>query len=274
MRPHRWGEARTRPVIALYSADARYVARIEAALDAAARVVATDRWERFERVIPAAACSIAVVEWLQTSPVFSRLTSLKTRLRLRPIVLVTSKDADNARALKDVSVEEVVWLSEVRESLWSAVRRANGHGLLHQVGQAVQRADHLPAVLRDSLAYACHTDRPLHSVTELARTIGRDRRTLWRHWRTAFGSHPPLRLEDVIDWLLLLHAAARKVSERSWAAVAAELKVHQHTLSRTAMRLASRPLQTLAADRPNLATQFDARVLVPLLAGRARNVVR
>ncbi len=253
-------------MIALYSADARHSPRVAAALRGSAPVVSTDRWDQFERAIPGAACSIAVVEWLQRSPMLPRLTSLKTRFRLQPIVLVTNKDADNARALRGIPVEEVVWLSEIEEALRSAVRRANASALLQRAGFAIRQAARLPAVLRDCLAYACGADGPVHSVAELATTCGLDRRTLWRHWRAAAGGPARLRLEDVVDWLLLLHAVGRKVPSRSWSDVAAELKVHQHTLARAAARLAGRPLKALAAaDQLTLATQFDAQVLAPLL---------
>src|SRR2546428_12300444 len=83
-------------MIALYSADGRSLARITAAL-AGSTVVSTDRWDQFERAIPTAACSIIVVEGLPSSPVFLQLTSLKARFPRQPIVLVTSKDADNGR---------------------------------------------------------------------------------------------------------------------------------------------------------------------------------
>src|SRR5213593_711272 len=162
-------------MIALYSADARYPARIAAALHWSAPLAATNRWEHFERAIPGADCSIAVVEWLQRSPVFRRLTSLKARFRLHPVVLVTSKDADNARALRGIPVEEVVWLSEIEEALRPAVRRANASALLQRAGSAIQQAGRLPTVLRDCLAYACGADGPVHSVAELATTCGRDR---------------------------------------------------------------------------------------------------
>src|SRR3989442_870432 len=110
-------------MIAVYSADGRSLARITALAGSA--VVSTDRWDQFERAIPTAACSIVVVEWLPSSPVFLQLTSLKARFPRQPIVLITSKDADKARAHRSVPAEEVVWLSEVHEFFRSAVRRAN-----------------------------------------------------------------------------------------------------------------------------------------------------
>ena len=101
-------------MIALYSVDGRSLARITAAL-AGSTVVSTGRWDQFERAIPTAACSIVVVEWLPRSPVFLQLTSLKSCFPRQPIVLVTSQDADKARALRSVPAEKVVWLLEVHE---------------------------------------------------------------------------------------------------------------------------------------------------------------
>jgi len=258
-------------VLAIYSEDARYVARIKAALGGSAPVVSTNGWEQFEQAFTRAACSIAVVEWLRSSSVFPRLTSLKARFRLQPMVLVTSKDADNARALQGLAVEEVVWLSEIQDALSPAVRRANAGALLQRVGLAIKQAGRLPAALRECLVHACGSDGPVHSVAELAAALGRDRRTLWRHWHGAVAKRVGLRLEDVVDWLLLLHAVGRKVPSRSWSNIAAELHVHQHTLARAATRLAGRSLRALAAtDQLTLARQFDAAVLGPLVGARTR----
>ena len=42
---------------------------------------------------------------------------------LHPLVLVTTKDADHARALKDVLLEEVLWLGEISSKLRPAAQR-------------------------------------------------------------------------------------------------------------------------------------------------------
>src|SRR3989442_7090671 len=110
-------------MIAVYSADGRSLARITALAGSA--VVSTDRWDQFERAIPTAACSIVVVEWLPSSPVFLQLTSLKARFPRQPIVLITSKDADRARGLRTVAAEEVVWVSEVLQCSCRPGPRAN-----------------------------------------------------------------------------------------------------------------------------------------------------
>src|SRR5437867_12499378 len=96
-------------MIALCSADGRSLARITAAL-AGSTVVSTDRWDQFERAIPTAACSIVAVEWLPSTPVFLQLTPLKARFPRQPIVLVTSKDADNAPAHRSAPAEGGRWL--------------------------------------------------------------------------------------------------------------------------------------------------------------------
>lgn len=260
-------------MLSLYSTEQRYVARITASLDRGSTVVATDRWDQFELAAPRATCSIAVVEWLLTSPVLAQLKAIKSRGRLHAVVLVTGKDADNARALRHIPVEEVVFIPEIEDSLRQAVRRATAEGLLERVAHAVQQAGRLSPLLRASLAYACRSDTPVRSIIELAAACGRDRRTLWRHWRSAPAARQ-LRLEDVIDWLLLLHAASRKAPERSWSRVAWELKVHHHTLARTAVRLLGQSLTTLAtADPLEVAAWFGARVLTPLLGTEARDAL-
>jgi AcrR family transcriptional regulator len=116
---------------------------------------------------------------------------------------------------------------------------------------------------------------PFRSVSELAEALGCNRRTLWRHWRLAIGAGVILRLEDVLDWILLLHAAGHKSLGRSWSQVASELQVHPHTLARAAARLARRSLRALTAvSQLTLAGEFDAQLVTPLLALSSRDVLR
>ncbi len=108
-------------------------------------------------------------------------------------------------------------------------------------------------------------------MQDLAKSLGCDRTTLWYHWRTVGTSE--LRLEDVIDWFLLLHASGLKTHNRSWENIAHELAVHPHTLGRMADRLVGVPLRVLeAAGQPALLDLFANRVvrrLVPSMPARA-----
>jgi hypothetical protein len=190
------------------------------------------------------------------------------------MVLVTSKDADNARAFRSAGLEEVVWLSEIEAGLWPAVRRARGSGFLQPVLRVVERSLLRYPPLQRALGHACRAERPIRSLGQLAAVSGCDRRTLWRHWHDAVASRVSLRLEDVLDWLILLHAVGRKEQSRSWSSVATELQIHPHTLGRISARLAARPLRMLAAtDQLPLALQFDTQINAALGAETAWNIV-
>jgi hypothetical protein len=251
--------------------------RVASALGGGEPVVWADCWEKLESSLPTSTCAIVVLGWLRGGDLGERrLGGLKERYPLHPIVLVTSKDADNARALRSAGVEEVVWLSEIEAGLWPAVRRARGSGFLQHLIRVVERALLLDPRLLRALRYACRAERPVRSIGQLAAASGCDRRTLWRHWHDAVAARVSLRLEDVLDWLLLLHAVGRKTPCRSWSSVASELQIHPHTLGRIAARLASRPLRSLAAtDQLALTLQFDARLVEALSGepGRSMSVV-
>ncbi|MEJ7811795.1 MAG: hypothetical protein WKG32_15395 [Gemmatimonadaceae bacterium] len=228
-------------------------------------MMASEDWSRFEHVAPAAICSVIAVDWLCDDAICTRLFAFHQRFPLHPVVLVTRKDADNVRHLKGLHVQEVVWPSEVAQTLWPAVRRACARDLLHRLAAAFVKAERLSVELRQALVSACWSEPPVRSVTVLAQMVGCDRRTLWRHWRDAAGRMSPLRLEDVVHWLLLLRAAGRKGPNRGWAVVARELNMHEHTLARSARRLAGCTLSDLsAAGLPALTTTFVQQVIHPL----------
>jgi hypothetical protein len=249
--------------------------RIAAALGSGEPVVWAEHWEEFERVLPFATCAIVVLGWLRGSDLDARrLGSLKERHPLRPMVLVTSKDADNARALRSMAIDEVVWLSEIEAGLWPAVRRARASVVRQHLTGAIDRALLLDRPLQRAIRYACNAERPVRSIGQLAAACGCDRRTLWRHWHQAVSARETLRLEDVLDWLLLLYAIGRKTPAQSWSNVAAELQIHPHTLSRIAARLTDRPLRKLASsDQIPLTLQFHGQLIAALVGEPTRNNV-
>lgn len=262
-------------MLTVFAKDARYARRIAAVLGSREPAVWADCWEDLEGAHPGTTCAVVVLSWLNDDMGERRLRSLKERYPLRPIVLVTSKDADNARAIRSAGVEEVVWLSEIESGLWPAVRNAKSSGFLQHLMRVVDRALlHYPPLHR-AIKYACRPERPVRSLGQLAAASGCDRRTLWRHWHDAVAAQAELRLEDVLDWLLLLYAVGRKEPTRSWSSVAAELQIHPHTLGRMAARLANRPLRALApTDQLPLTLQFDALLVAALVQpSRPRPIV-
>jgi methylphosphotriester-DNA--protein-cysteine methyltransferase len=75
------------------------------------------------------------------------------------------------------------------------------------------------------------------------------------------GDGSATRLEDVLHWLILARALALKTAERTWRDVAAELRVHPHTLSRFARQFTGLTLRAVATDRDAAAAM--ERALIP-----------
>jgi len=134
-------------------------------------------------------------------------------------------------------------------------------------------AKHLLTTLREALAYACRSERPVHSINELAAAVNRNRRSLWHQWTQAVGSSPPLRLQDFLHWILLLRALGRKSPERTWAAVAEDLGLHAHTLWRYAKDLTGRTLPALTGAEEEIQRLFRERVLEFLLEGERLDIL-
>jgi hypothetical protein len=173
-----------------------------------------------------------------------------------------------------MAVDEVVWLSEIEGGLWPAVRQARANVSRQRLAGAVDCALLLDRPLQQAIRYACNAERPVRSIGQLAAASGCDRRTLWRHWHDAVGPRGSLRLEDVLDWLLLLHAVGRKTPMRSWSSVAAELQIHPHTLGRITARLTARSLRTLSpTDQLPLTLQFHAKLVAALASEPVRGPV-
>jgi hypothetical protein len=226
------------------------------------QVTATDDWGRFTARAGAASCLIVIQRWLG-SEVIERLGALRRQLPLHPIVLATSKDADNARAVHRVAIEEVVWLHEMEVTLWPAVQQASQRAFRHVLAASIRATTGVSPVLRDALAVACTRELPFRSLGELASGIARSRGTIWNHWHRAFaGRGESPRAEDMVDWLILVHAVARKTNRRGWPDIACEIRVHEDTLLRIAKRLLGINMRDLAAlDERAVMERFATDVL-------------
>ncbi|HEU4456635.1 MAG TPA: hypothetical protein VFR81_26445 [Longimicrobium sp.] len=129
----------------------------------------------------------------------------------------------------------------------------------------LRRSEHLPGRLRQALALACESERPICTVGKLAAMAGCDRRTLWNQWRNTVGREAPVRLEDFLHWQLLLRAMVIKEPTMAWADVADRLGVHPHTVARLARQLAGRTLRELnACSASTVAAEFEGGFLPQL----------
>ena len=228
-----------------------------------------------ERQSPAADVSLVALLWLTGEPSYPLLCEFKRRFPTHPVVLVTTRDAENADLLKTLLVEQVVWTTELEKRLPLAIQHAAARHPMLRLAEELERAAHLPIRLRRALALACRRERPFRTVGELADAVDRDRRTLSVRWTEVLDPGSVMRLEDFVDWLLLLQAAARWAVGWKATAVAADLGVHAQTLSRTARRLAeTTPSQIRAAGRHQLIRTFRERAVIPLLGEGAWDVLQ
>lgn len=189
---------------------------------------------------------------------------------------MTRWEVENARHLKDVSVDEVIWLLEVEQGLRLAVERACAREPNHVYCLALlfEQAENLPPVLREAFGHACRSERPIHSVNALAASVNLDRRRLWHQWNRAVETSAGLRLQDFLHWLLLLRALGRKTPERSWASVAEWLELSPQTLGRYARDLTGRTLPDLARSQDETVRLFRERVVAFLVDGERLDILQ
>lgn len=242
--------------IALYSPDNHGLALLTRCLRCVAWCVATTVWQDYEQRAQSSPCGVLLMAWLH-EPSFDRLRAFAARHPDHAVILVTTRDADNARFLKDIRAHEVIWIGEARAALRAAVERVRAGWALERLAHRIAEATHLSPELRRALSFACHRDARITTVGELAAWIGCDRRTLWRHWRMA---GLEASLSDIVDWLVLLRAIDRYAHAPSWRCVADDLHIDRQTLQRQARRLLGRTLGELAAGGvTHCADEFMAR---------------
>jgi hypothetical protein len=213
-------------------------------------VCIADHWWQVEASSPTSWCAVVAIDQLEDSAAFQHLCAFKTRVPAFPVVLVTARDADNARHLKHLVLEEVLWNCEAAAQLRTVVEGMRGRSLFAGLVRELEAAPRLGTHLRTALVYACTSAVPVRSVGTLARAVGRNRCTLAREWRRVMGIRSAPRLEDFLDWVVLLRALELRARGRKWAAVADDADVHPQTLSRIAVRLGGDSLAALAEVGP------------------------
>ena len=261
-------------MLAVYCSLEAQLTRTLAAVPSDCQVSSSQSWTQFQRDLLRAPCAVVVLPWLTGEP-FRRLRELKERCPSRPIVLVTTKDADNARCLRGVPVEEIVWLGEVSRELWSAIRRATFRPSLTDLAGEMEAAAHVPIRLRDALSVACRSEVPVRSVGELAHLANCRRGTLWYQWKRIMRGDDDPRLEDFLGWLLVVRAIGLKDHSAAWTDVADGIGVHGRTLGRLARRLTGRTLKELwMAGETQALALFRERMMVPVISCGTGHSVR
>jgi hypothetical protein len=76
-----------------------------------------------------------------------------------PLILITSKDADNARSALNTGATNIIWLSEVHRDLHTLVCGTRARQVLNRAANLIEGSSRLNPRLRAALAYACRAAR-------------------------------------------------------------------------------------------------------------------
>lgn len=254
--------------LAVFAQNPDVLVQVRRCLPLDVTTVTLTTWSVFLAVAPS--CDAAIVR-LPPQPselLVGALGRLHTIAPFVPLVAVAAAAASRALAdqLTPVPLAGVVDERDAGAVLWPTVQDACTSTMLDRLAVAVARSPTMPAPLKTALSAAITHTPPIRSVVELVAVTGQNRRTVWYNWRRRTGSSA-LRLEDLVDWLLLLRASIAHSRGASWTAAAHELGVHRHTLARLAERHLGEPLHEFGPEtHTRLRWMFFQKVVRPLLA--------
>jgi DNA-binding NarL/FixJ family response regulator len=250
--------------VALYCPLKLHLRRVHLALESI-KSVAVCSWSELHAAAERCPCSVVLLECVREDNHVEELRALRSRIPQHSVIVVTREDPDNARCLIDTGVCDVIWFGEIDTRLGPVVLAAQRSGYRLKSAESLDGARHLNETLRTAIRRACLDPSPPRSVKALAATVQCHRSTLWTHWTRAVGDRG-IRLEDFLDWLLLLSALERRNGCSSWAATADQVRVYEHTLGRIARRLTGMTLRELEGEgHTNVYEQFSERAMLPLL---------
>jgi hypothetical protein len=255
-----------RETVTMYCPDSSLAVDLRFSAPTGAAAMPTACWDTFQRSAACRDSLVAVLPGDVTTDQVRRLAMLQREHPDHPLVLAVDPNAENLRRLSRLEVAEMIWLEELNRKLWPALRQARTDGALHRFARRFEEADWITARLRKALAAGCRSVPPPCNVAQLAALVRRDRRTLWRIWQDTFGPTPPLRLQNFVQWLLLIRAATLRSTGLRWTVVAHDMSIHEDTIARMAKKLAGMDLRQVAAGGPVEVTRhFEQKVVARLL---------
>ena len=209
------------------------------------------------RQAAAARCVIVDVPDLETWSGLREIREIAVDPVFKPLVVITDQDANNARLLADVTCYEILWTTEPATKVVRTITMAHCGA---DLAQAVQRSGQTHAVVREIVKATLTASPPIVSVEQLARSIGLNRRTLWKHWTGHFNSDE-MTMGDFLRWFLFLRALPIKQAGASWSAAARAVGVHEDTVLRIGRRFLDRAPSDLAGvEFSTLVERFKARI--------------
>lgn len=231
-------------MLVVYCDDAMAFARVRTALPGGVRRQECNTWDELERRAADAEVVVAIIPRITVREVGS-MARFRQRRPVHPMVLVTEKDAERLRLLAPITLHEVVWIHEAAAQLAPAIARARVGTIFHELADRIRRTEHISPVLREALARAAESRQPIRRVQRLAEIMNKSPDVLDHHWHVAVRPESELRLEDYLDWFILLRALQRKRPNANWTAASDTVGVSARTLQRIAHRLTGSSLHDL-----------------------------
>lgn len=196
-------------------------------------------------------------------------TELLADLGLRrpwvPVILVTDRDADIARALSNVKVAELVWFDDLETQLPHRIQAARTTTELAHLAERIQNSS-IRRALRTALVYAFRQagGTPVRSVKHLASAVYSSPTTLSHEFRAQVGGQ--LKLSGLLSGLATVKAQQLRRSGSSWRNVADALGCDRRTLTRRSHRWPGCTLRELERWAPEqLLVAFVSEYVGPLL---------
>lgn len=242
---------------------------IEAALGGAAQVVSG--FSQFTNGDGPVECLIMGCRSRRLERTTGLLKDAERTMPWVPLILVTDRDPDVARRLRDVRVSDIVWFEDLATRLQPCVDEVMDAGcaripLLRLATEIEALA--LPPAIGSALVYSLRSaiSLPVRSVTELAAGLRRSPVTLAQEFRASVTSEVDLCL--ILGALVILRAHQLRSSGRSWEAVGRRLGFTRTTLHRKSKKWPGSTLKELAeTPHGELLARFMSDFGRPLLNG-------
>jgi hypothetical protein len=175
-----------------------------------------------------------------------QLLDFRQRYSEHPFIVVVGGDLESAVQLALRGTAEIVRTYEMERELEPAIRRLWGATFFISLTDRIRAANHIELSLRTALVHAVNRRRPACSLSGLTAATGISNAALGRMWRSATGVNN-FRLEDFLDWLILMRAAQRRGYEGAWQWTASAVRVNPRTLRRLCMRLTELTLREMGS---------------------------
>jgi hypothetical protein len=155
-----------------------------------------------------------------------------------PLILLTSAQLDNIRALVGLPVDEVSFTSESEREILARALRLATRPERTRIGESFLRSGAFHGCVQRALKKVFLDPDAIPTVEHLARACFVSRRTLEQSWKVSRPESCQATLKILLDWGHLLRARELHRRGSSPPEVAKLLGVHLGTLYRLARRLA------------------------------------